>query len=184
MGNLRDTQNSAESVASGTPKVRVTQISAEVVRPTAQIADQLVTQVSAETVQQGSSTNERATQLSAEVIYKAINQRGVPIPFEIQTPSQLLDEGQLAVIRRIFIDVNCQVEPASPPQTLFPTALVDLVETQLAGITNSGRSTIEIAYQTTARQFSLRLNGSLTNRVEVFGVELDCHVTGAEVTGA
>ena len=42
-------------------------------------------------------------------VYGTLNV-GTCIPFELQTPSQLLDEGQLAVIRRIFIDINCMVE--------------------------------------------------------------------------
>jgi hypothetical protein len=58
--------------------------------------------------------------------------------------------------------------------------LTDGVETTLAAITNNERSTVEIAFQKSARQFSLRLTGSLTNRIEVFGVELDCSPSRGE----
>lgn len=114
-------------------------------------------------------------------VYGTLNV-GTCIPFELQTPSQLLDEGQLAVIRRIFIDINCMVEPGFVAQTLTPIALTDLTETTLATISTSGRQTVEIAFQQSARQFSLRLTGCLTNRIELFAVELDVALTGSEVT--
>jgi hypothetical protein len=104
------------------------------------------------------------------------------VMFELQTPSQLPDEGQVAVIRRIFIDIDCQVEPAAPAQVVGVIAICDNVETSLGNITNTARSTIELAFQQPARQFSLRLLGCLTNRIEVFGVELDVALTGAEIT--
>ena len=69
------------------------------------------------------------------------------IALELQTPSQLLDEGQVAVIRRIFIDVNCKVDGSLSAQTLTPVALTDLTETTLATISTSGRQTVEIAFQ-------------------------------------
>jgi len=102
--------------------------------------------------------------------------------FDMQTASQLLDEGQVAVLRRIFVDVNCQVEPGSPAQELGVIAITDNIETYLGSITNTGRATSELAFQYAARQFSLRLVGCLANRVEVFGVEMDCALTGSEVT--
>jgi hypothetical protein len=99
-----------------------------------------------------------------------------PINFEIQTPSQLLDEGQTAVIRRIFIDANLN------GQSLTPTVNYDSGYATLSPITNSVRGTIELAFQQYARQFSLDLIGCLTARIQIFGIELDCAVTGSEVT--
>lgn len=118
-----------------------------------------------------------------------VDQTGIPlvvdgIMFEAQTPSMLPDEGQVAVIRRIFIDINCKVEPAFPAQTVGVILLSDNVETPIGFITNSARSTIELAFQIPARQFSIRLLACLFNRIEVFGIETDVAVTGVEETQA
>lgn len=127
--------------------------------------------------------------LTYEDFGAVVDQTDIPLAvdgiiFEAQTPSQLPDEGQVAVIRRIFIDINCKVEPAFPDQVVGVHLLADNADIYLGTITNSARSTIELAYQTPARQFSIRLLACLSNRIEVFGIETDVAVTGVEQTQA
>jgi hypothetical protein len=81
----------------------------------------------------------------------------IPIPFEVQTPGKLLDEGRLSLCSRFFIDIDTGGE------------LVDVVicvdQNDYAyqkQIVSNGRSTVEIAYQVSGRVYSIRLTASLT----------------------
>lgn len=175
-GNLRDTQVSVEAINATTGQgLRDTQVSTEAA-VWGDVRNILDTQVSVEPLVWGNVRNVFDTQVSVEPLMQAHALIGAPtcINFEIQTASQLLDEGQLAVIRRIFIDANLAGE------SLVPIALTDNAEDTLATITNSARGTIELAFQKSARQFSLRLTGCLSNRIEVFGIELDCSPSRGE----
>jgi hypothetical protein len=118
---------------------------------------------------------------------KVVDETAVPLTvfgvmFEAQTPSQMFDEAQLGLSRRIFIDINCKVEPAFPAQEVGVILLVDNLEISLGNITNNSRSTIELAYQQGGRLYGVRLLGCLSNRIEVFGVDIDPAVTGSVIT--
>lgn len=95
------------------------------------------------------------------------------VPFEVQTVSALLDEGRLALLQRVYIDINCNGE------TLTPTILVDNSDYTQAAITNAARGTIEIAFQAVGREYALRLTGCVNHRVELFGIDNDI-ATGDE----
>lgn len=87
-----------------------------------------------------------------------------PIPIEWQTPSELLDDTQQTMTKRIFIDVNCN------GQVLTPTLLVDNLDIALPAITGSGRMTIPIAKQKAGRLLGIRITGNVVQRVELFGI--------------
>lgn len=91
------------------------------------------------------------------------------IPYEVQTPAKLLDEGRLALCSRFFIDINTNNEQ------LLLTICVDNVDyVYPLLISTAMRSTVEVAYQVSGRVYSIRLVACLSfGQVELFEVWTD-----------
>lgn len=88
----------------------------------------------------------------------------IPIPFEVQTPGKLLDEGRLGLCSRFFIDINTGGELLSVVICVDGNDYAYQKQIQTVG-----RQTVEIAYQVSGRVYSIRLTGSLTiGQVEFF----------------
>jgi len=106
--------------------------------------------------------------LVLEVEGSVLDFGGVPIPFEVQTQNLLSDASRQALCQYLYIDV----EPAG--QVLTPTLIIDGgTETPLATITGTGRRVVEYPLSVLAQRLGVRLAGSVSQRVELFGVELD-----------
>ena len=116
----------------------------------------------------------------APTFYPACNLGGgvVGIPFELQTPAKLLDEGRVALCSRFFIDIQTNGEQ------LALTICVDDVDYAFSTLTGvyidpvgGGRATIEVDYQVSGRIYSLRLVGCLSiGQVEFFECWTDLDV--------
>jgi hypothetical protein len=104
----------------------------------------------------------------AEAVYdlevpNTYTDNGKPIPVEWQTPSVMSDATQLAMTKRIWLDLD----PGG--QILLPTLLVDNQDISLPLITGLGRQTIPIPWQTSGRVVGLRLTGNVIQRVTLYG---------------
>lgn len=91
------------------------------------------------------------------------------IPFIMQSPGDMPDIGAQFTTQRIYISATLN------NQTVTPTLIVDGTEYGLPPITaNGSRVQIELSPKVCGRFFEgVRLNGSLTNRVEIFRIEAD-----------
>ncbi len=93
----------------------------------------------------------------------------VNIEYEIETGSVRLDEGSSPVIQRIYLDMN----PSS--QTITPSIVVDGTVTAQTTINDSARVMTEIPIHLDGRSVGLRVAGSLTAQVEIFGISADVY---------
>lgn len=95
------------------------------------------------------------------------------IPINWQTPSVLTDAGQFGLIKRVYLDIDCN------GNTLTPNIYLDesQVATPLPDITNSGRGIIEIDFQRSSRFFGFSISGNTTSRVELFEVSAEIAVS-------
>ncbi len=91
------------------------------------------------------------------------------IPFEVQTPAKLLDNGRLDLCSRFYVDINTEGE------SLDLIILVDDVEyIYPIQISAAQRATVECAFQVSGRIYSIRLVGCLSfGKVELFEVYTD-----------
>jgi len=105
---------------------------------------------------------------------------GSTIRLTVETPAIEVDPSRHGVLQRIYVEMNAR------GQSLTPTLLIDNTEVVLTAITNSVRSTVEIAQHRTGRVFGLRLaSTTLAQRVDLFGVEMDVYApTPAKGVGA
>jgi hypothetical protein len=88
----------------------------------------------------------------------------IPIPFEVQTPGRLLDEGALALCSRFYVDIDTGGELVSVVICVDGNDYA--YQKQISSV---GRSTIELAYQVSGRVYSIRLTASLTfGQIEFF----------------
>lgn len=92
---------------------------------------------------------------------------GAAIAFELETAHILVDGGQGGFVQRIYVDANFA------NQNMTPTLVLDGVDVAKSVITNNGRGKIEIPVGRQARKMGFRLTGSLTSRIELFGVYAD-----------
>jgi hypothetical protein len=90
-----------------------------------------------------------------------------PVDFEIETAHRRVDSAVEALVQWVFIDIN------TGGATLTPTLLLDGVARTLPDITSSSRRLFEIPVNRPARQVGLRLTGTLTVPIEVFGLEAE-----------
>jgi hypothetical protein len=91
---------------------------------------------------------------------------GAAIAFSFQPETLLLDEEKEVLIQHIHIDAD----PGG--QTLTVTILIDGASTALGTISDAARTTNTIAIGRYGQRVAVRLTGSLTAQVEVFGVEI------------
>jgi len=96
-----------------------------------------------------------------------------PIPYEIQSPGDMPDSGAQFTGQRLYLNINPNV--SSVPQVITPSLIVDGTVNALPAITATGRQMFELPIsQYHGRLFEgVRLEGSLTGRIEVFRIEAD-----------
>lgn len=92
---------------------------------------------------------------------------GTAIPFTLQPGETRVGPSAEALVRRVFVDAD------TASQTLTPTLLVDGVEVALAPMVTASRQVYEWVPLRHGRRVSVRLAGSLSARVQVWGIALD-----------
>lgn len=117
------------------------------------------------------SFNDKVYSLEA---YGTVSDGGVAIPLEWEVSGKLSDISQHATVQRVYVDIDTSGE------TLTPALVVDGTVVPYPTFSQNGRGLIEWSVGQNARVFSLRLTGNVMQSVELFGVELDVHIPGAE----
>jgi hypothetical protein len=100
----------------------------------------------------------------------ALTDDGTPVPLDVETWGVLSGASVLGVTRRLFIEADTDGEKVTPKIVL------DGTEITLPVLTTLKRETVEYAVHRTGRLLSVRLEGSISKRVEVFGVEADVYI--------
>jgi len=114
--------------------------------------------------------NSHATK--AVVILEAdtiLTDNSVAISYEVETGSFRLDEGSLPIIQRLYIDMD------AASQTITPSVVIDDVVTAQAVINGASRALTEIPIHSGGRAVGVRLAGTLTAQVEVYGITADIY---------
>lgn len=96
---------------------------------------------------------------------------GTPILFEVETAGERIGSEQEGVVQMVIIDASTK------GQTLTPKLILDETEITLPMLNTSSRQTVEYPVGRKGRVVGVRLTGSLTDRVEIFGVGIE-HVAG------
>jgi len=93
---------------------------------------------------------------------------GLPIALDWEFPYQrLADNRQFGLLRRVSIEAN------TGGSQLTPTLIIDGVELELAPFTTATRDVVEYTVARPCRVLGLRLSGSVTTAVELYGYEPD-----------
>jgi hypothetical protein len=93
------------------------------------------------------------------------------IPFDVQTSQIQLDMDKEIMVNHIYIDADTNGE------ALTVTLITDLGETTLGPMSSATRSTTVIPIGKSYNRIAVRLTGSLTDSVEIFGIGIDADVS-------
>lgn len=99
---------------------------------------------------------------------------GATVSFDVETRSALTDVADLGIVQYAFIDIDTNDE------ILSPTLILDGVSVDLPDLLTSTRQVVEYKIGRSARVASMRLQGNLSNQVEVFEISLDAYVSSRE----
>lgn len=102
----------------------------------------------------------------------SLDDAGSPIAFEIETRGERFDAAASGFIQRVYFDVNTN------GMVLVPTIILETGEVALPALVTPSRPAvpIEYAFGRFGRILGVRLAGSLTKPIEVFGIDADCYV--------
>jgi hypothetical protein len=100
-----------------------------------------------------------------------ISDGGTPIPFEVESPGEQIGFEQEGIVQMVIIDA------ITNGQTLTPRLILDDVETVLAAVNTASRQRVEYPIGKKGKIVSVRLTGSLSDKVEVFSIGIE-HVAG------
>ncbi len=112
------------------------------------------------------------------VIYEdegALTDAGTPIIYQLETPGAVIDVAQKGLVKTVWIEINTRGQSLQPRLVLDDGVLVDLPV-----ILTSQRETVELRVNQSARIVGVRLVGNLTDRVDLYGIELDVDVPAPE----
>ncbi len=105
----------------------------------------------------------------------------LPIVYEVETPGQALDAGQVGIVTRVYIDVNTRGDVLAPWLVIDGGDVVALPYT----VQTTRRAVVEIPVDgVPARIVGVRLQGALTRRVDLYEVAVDVSVGEQEHQGA
>ncbi len=93
------------------------------------------------------------------------------IPFDVQTSQIQLDMDKEIMVNHIYIDADTNGE------ALTVTLITDLGETTLGPMSSATRSTTVIPIGKSYNRIAVRLTGSLTDSVEIFGIGIDADIS-------
>lgn len=98
-----------------------------------------------------------------------------PIAIEWEVGGALTDIAHFGTLQRAYFDIN------TTSQTLTVTAIIDGVSVALGTVNTAGRADVEVPFPSNwqTRVFSIRITGSVNERVELFGVAVDVKLEGA-----
>ena len=102
-----------------------------------------------------------------------------PVSFQLQTPQFLADVAQKGTVSMVFIEANTRGQNLAVRVIVDEDGEGDFFQTQVGIVQTFARTTVELPINgppIQGRRFAVRLVGNLTQRVDIFGVELDIEV--------
>ena len=92
--------------------------------------------------------------------------------FEVQTASVRFSTDVLAVVRRVFFDIDTQ------GQDIVPVLVLDDTEVTLPALNTASRQLIEMTTNSRTYVAAIRLTGTVLAIVRVYGIEFDIYLPG------
>lgn len=96
------------------------------------------------------------------------------IEIEWELGATLSDISQRTTVQRVFIDIDTR------GQLITPTLILDNTTIELPTFLTATREVVEFSIGHTCRLVGIRLSGSVSAVVELFGLEMDLYVPGGE----
>ncbi len=106
--------------------------------------------------------------------YGAVIDGADAIEIEWELGATLSDIGQRTTVQRVFIDID------TSGQLVSPTLILDNTTVELPTFLTNQREVVEFSVGQTCRLVGIRLTGSVSDVVELFGLEMDLYVPGGE----
>lgn len=100
---------------------------------------------------------------------------GYSIPFEVENRSVMMDVDKLFMVNYLHLDIN------TGGQQLDVILIGDGIETTIGTLQNTSRQVVMIPIQKEFNTIGVRLKGSLTAEVEIFGIEIDVDISQSHV---
>lgn len=106
---------------------------------------------------------------------------GAAVSFEVESPAVLSDISKPALLQRIFIEANTRSQWLTPRVRLIApkndgSDEEEEVVLTLSQLQSATRQTQELPVLRSGRLISIRLTGSLSDQVEVYGIEADVDI--------
>ena len=105
----------------------------------------------------------------------ALTDAGTVFPYQLETPGALVDVAQAGLIKTVWIEANTRGQAVVPTLVLDDNVLVVLPQ-----FSTTARATVEIRVNRTARVVGVRLTANLTDRIDLYGIEIEVDVPMAE----
>lgn len=102
-----------------------------------------------------------------------------PVAFQLQTPQFLADVAQKGTLSMVFIEANTRGEQLTVRVVVDEDGEGDPNLVTIGIVQTAARATVELPINgppIQGRRFAVRLVGNLSQRVDIFGVELDIEV--------
>ena len=106
--------------------------------------------------------------------YGTITDGNDAIEIEWEMGATLSDISQRTTVQRVFIDID------TSGQLITPTLILDNTTVELPTFLTNSREVVEFSVGQTCRLVGIRLSGSVSDVVELFGLEMDLYVPGGE----
>jgi len=100
----------------------------------------------------------------------------VPIPYQLQTPQFMTDVAQKGTLSMVYVEANTRGELLTARIVVDEDGEGDPNIITIGTVQTSERKTIELPINgppIQGRRFAVRLVGNLSNRVDIFGIEVD-----------
>jgi len=106
--------------------------------------------------------------------YGTITDGNDAIEIEWELGATLSDISQRTTVQRVFIDID------TSGQLITPTLILDNTTVELPTFLTHSREVVEFSVGQTCRLVGIRLSGSVSDVVELFGLEMDLYIPGGE----
>jgi len=103
-----------------------------------------------------------------------LTDNGAAVVFDVETRSVQTDVADLGLVRYVFIDVDTN------SQVLSPTLIIDGASIDLPDLLTASRQVVEYSVSRSARVASVRLQGNLSDQVEIFEISVDMHLSNQD----
>src|SRR3990167_1473295 len=99
---------------------------------------------------------------------------GATVTFDVETRSVQTDVADVGLVRYVVVDVDTN------NQVLSPTLIIDGTSIDLPDLLTASRQIVEYSVSRNARIISVRLQGNLSNQIEIFEISVDVRLSNQD----